>query len=127
MLRVGKKMNLKEVNRVLNDIYQKELTNDRKRHIVFWYDEEGEFTQDIDDIQLDNVRIWKVTKNNLFATKYELEENDTTSHFLLYANMAKPLPREDWLYDLLKLGHEFATDKITVTIREVGITDDSVW
>src|SRR5699024_9773330 len=119
-------MNLKEVHRVLNDFYQKELTNGRKRHIVFWYDEEGEFINDIDDIHLENVRIWKVTDDNLFATKFELEKNDPTSHFLLYANKSKPMPREDWLYDLYKVGYEFATDKITVIMREVGITDDAI-
>ncbi|RWR14658.1 BREX-1 system phosphatase PglZ type A [Siminovitchia fortis] len=119
-------MNLREIHRVLNDIYQKELTNGRKRHIVFWYDEEGEFIEDVDEIKLENVRIWKVTDHNLFATKYELEKKDTKSHFLLYANMPKPVPREDWLYDLYKIGHEFATDKITVIMRELGINDDGL-
>ncbi len=119
-------MNLKEVHRVLKDIYQKELTNGRKRHIVFWYDEEGEFIDDINELELENVRIWKVNDHNLFATKYELEKNDTASHFLLYANMPKPIPREDWLYDLYKVGYEFATDKITVRMRELGVNDDAL-
>lgn len=117
-------MNLKEVHRVLQDCFQKELTNGRKRHIVFWYDEEGEFINDIDDIQLDHVRIWKVTDHNLFATKYEAEKKDPTSHFLLYTNRPKPIPQEDWLYDLYQVGQEFATDKITVIMRELGITND---
>lgn len=117
-------MDLKEVNRLLQDHFQKELINGRKRHIVFWYDEDEEFTSDIDDIRLDQVRIWKVTEHNLFATKYELEKNDTTSHFLLYSNQPKPSPHEDWLYDQYKLGQEFATDKLTVIMRELGITDD---
>lgn len=119
-------MNLKEVHRALQDMFQKELTNGRKRHIVFWYDEEGEFAEDINEIHLDNVRIWEVTENNLFATKYELEKEDTSSHFLLYANMPKPIPRDDWLYDLYKLGYEFATDKITAIMRELGAGDDGL-
>lgn len=117
-------MNLYEVNRLLQDCFQKELTNGRKRHIVFWYDEEGEFADDIDDIELGLVRIWKVTAHNLFATKYELEKNDPASHFLLYFNMPKPSPNEDWLYDQYKLGQEFSTDKLTIIMRELGISDD---
>ncbi|MFD1068000.1 BREX-1 system phosphatase PglZ type A [Oceanobacillus locisalsi] len=117
-------MNLNEVHRLLQDSFQKELTNGRKRHIVFWYDEEGEFTDDIDEIQLESVRVWKVTEHNLFATKYELEKKDTDSHFLLYSNMSKPSPHEDWLYDQYKLGQEFVTDKLTIIMRELGITDD---
>lgn len=119
-------MNLKEIHRVLKETFQKELTNGRNRHIVFWYDEEGEFLDDIDDIRLENVRIWKLTKNNLFATKYELEVLAPTSHFLIYANMVRPKPREDWLLDIYKVATEFATDKITVIMRELGITDDSL-
>ena len=119
-------MNLKEVHRVLHDFYKKELTNGRQRHIVFWYDEEGEFVEDIDTIDLPEVRVWKVTPNNLFATKYELEKHDTTSHFLLYANMAKPNPREDWLLDIYKIAFEFATDKVTVMMRELGVKDDTL-
>lgn len=119
-------MNSKEVHRVLQDFYRKDLTNGRQRHIVFWYDEEGEFIDDIDTIELPGVRVWKVTPNNLFATKYELEKQDTKSHFLLYANMARPNPREDWLLDIYKMAFEFATDKITVIMRELGIKDDTL-
>ncbi|GAA4075227.1 BREX-1 system phosphatase PglZ type A [Amphibacillus indicireducens] len=119
-------MKLKEVHRNLNEIFNQKLTNHRRRHIVFWYDEQGEFKEDFEEIQLDHVRKWILTKNNLFATKYELEKNDPDSHFLIYANFPKPLPREDWLYDQLKLGHEFATDKTTNTMRELGVNDDSL-
>lgn len=119
-------MKLKEVDRNLNEIFSQKLTNQRKRHLVFWYDEQGEFKDDFEEIQLDHVRKWILTKNNLFATKYELEKNDPDSHFLIYANFPKPLPREDWLYDQLKLGQEFATDKTTNTMREIGINDDSL-
>ena len=119
-------MNLKEVTRVLQDTFNKELTEGKKRHIVFWYDEEGEFIDDIERLNLENIRIWKLTHNNLFAAKYELEKNDPHSHFLIYANMAKPNPREDWLLGVYKYSFEFATDKITVIMRDLGVTNDSL-
>ncbi|GGJ91370.1 DNA repair protein [Lentibacillus kapialis] len=119
-------MNLNEVHRVLNDYFQKELTNGKQRHVVFWYDEEDDFKEEIESIDLPGVRVWQVTPNNLFATKYELEKNDPASHFLLYANMPRPNPHDDWLLDIYKTGFEFATDKITVIMRELGVTDDSL-
>lgn len=119
-------MNLKEIHRTLREMFQQELTNERKRHVIFWYDSEGEFVDDIDAINLDEVRVWKMTKSNLFATKYELEIRDLTSNFLIYSNMSKPSPREDWMYSVYKLGDEFATDKTTVNMRELGIMDDSL-
>lgn len=119
-------MNLNEIHRTLNDYFQKDLTNGKRRHVVFWYDEEGDFKEEIESIDLSGVRVWQVTPNNLFATKYELEKNDPASHFLLYANMPRPNPHDDWLLDIYKTGFEFATDKITVIMREMGITDDSL-
>ena len=39
--------------------------------------------------------------------------------------MAKPSAREDWLLDIYKYSQEFATDKMTVMIRDLGITNDA--
>ena len=118
-------MNTKEINRVLQDTFNKELTEGKKRHIVFWYDEAGEFIEEVDELNLEGVRIWKLTPHNLFATKLEVEKNDVNSNFLIYANMAKPSAREDWLLDVYKYSQEFATDKMTVMMRELGITNDA--
>ncbi|MCQ6266316.1 BREX-1 system phosphatase PglZ type A [Fictibacillus sp. WQ 8-8] len=119
-------MNLKDVKRVLQDTFNKELTDGKKRHIVFWYDEEGEFLEDIDGLNLNNIRLWKLTESNLFATKFELEKKDSDSHFLIYANMSKPSPKEDWFLDIYKYSLEFATDKITVIMRDLNVTNDSL-
>lgn len=119
-------MKVTEVQRLLSAAFEKELTNYCQRHVVFWYDEVGEFIEEIHEIELGNVRIWTLTEYNLFATKYELETVDTHSHFLIYANMPKPNPREDWLLSHYKMGMEFATDKITIQMRELGLEDDSL-
>ena len=62
-------MNLEEVTRVLNDIYKEPLLHEKKRHIVFWYDADGEFIEDIDALNLDNVRTLKLNENNYFYTR----------------------------------------------------------
>lgn len=117
-------MNVIDVQSILNELFEEELTNDRDRHIIFWYDEAAEFIDEVDKLELDGVRIWKFSDHNLFATKYELEINDLTSHFLLYTNSPKPAPREDWLFNLYKLGSEFTADKITIFMRKLGLEDD---
>lgn len=119
-------MNRKEVSYLVQELFQKELKDGKKRHIVFWYDEDGEFVDDIDELNLKDVRVWKLTPNNLFATKYEIEKRDTHSHFLVYSNMEKPSPREDWLLDIYQYSFEFATDKITIIMRDLNITNDSL-
>src|SRR5699024_4676516 len=117
-------MDVKDVHQILNDLFNEELTNERDRHIVFWYDEAQEFIDDIDNINIKDVRVCKFSNHNLFATKYEVEKQDTTSHFLLYTNEAKPTPQEDWLYNLYKIGSEFTADKITIYMRKLGLEDD---
>lgn len=119
-------MNTTEVIHILQDLFNQPLTKNRDRHIVFWYDESAEFSEEIDAINLPNVRVWKFSKHNLFATKYELEINDLTSHFLLYTNDPKPPAQEDWLFNLYKIGNEFTADKLTIFMRKLGIEDDSL-
>ena len=116
-------MNFDEITKVLTEIYNEPLINENPRHIVFWYDAEGEFIEDIDNINIQNVRTLKLTQNNYFKTRYILEKEDKTSNILIYANMPKPSPREDWLLDVLKYSIEFSTDKTTVTMRDLNIKD----
>ena len=122
----GEIMNLDEISRVLNDIYKEPLKYENKRHIVFWYDTDKEFSEDIDTLALDNVRILKLTNNNYFWIRYELEKVDTISNILIYADMPKPNPRENWLLDIYKYSVEFSTDKTTVIMRDLNIKDVSL-
>ena len=118
-------MDLKEVRKVLEDIFNKELSDGRNRHIVFWYDAEGEFVDDIDGLELDNAKLLKITDNNSFAIKYRLEVEDTDSNYLIYSPSPKPTPRENWLLDILKYSSEFSTDKTSLLLREFG-ADESL-
>lgn len=119
-------MNLKEIKNVLTQIFSKELDYGKKRHIVFWYDEEGEFAEDIGELNLDNVRVINLTENNSYTIKYEIEKIDKASNFLIYAKMQKPSPRANYLLDILKYSTEFSTDKTTAIMRELGVKDDSL-
>lgn len=119
-------MNLKQIKNVLTETFNKELDYGKKRHIVFWYDEEGEFACDIDELILDNVRLLKLTQSNSYTIKYEIEKVDKISHFLIYANMQKPDPRRNYILDILKYSIEFSTDKTTAIMREIGVKDDTL-
>jgi uncharacterized protein (TIGR02687 family) len=119
-------MNLKEIKNVLTETFNKELDYGKKRQIVFWFDEEGEFAEDIDEIGLDSVRVLKLTENNSYTIKYEIEKIDKASHFLIYAKMQKPSARANYLLDILKYSTEFSTDKTTAIMREIGVKDDNL-
>jgi len=63
-------MDLKQIKTLLEDTFNKELSEGEKRHIVFWYDDNGEFKEDIDELNLENAKILKLNNNNNFFVKY---------------------------------------------------------
>ena len=47
-------MNLLVVKKLLEEIFNKEPVVGEKRNIVCWYDDDGEFAEDIDEFKLEN-------------------------------------------------------------------------
>lgn len=119
-------MNLLEVKKMLEEDFNREPTDGKKRNIIFWYDGEGEFAKDIDKFELDNAKILKFADNNAFYIKYILEKEDTESNYLLYSSSPKPIPRDNWLLDTLKYSEEFSTDKAVLIMKNFGVTEPSL-
>jgi len=119
-------MNLGEIKRILEENFSQEPSDGKRRNIIFWYDEEGEFVDDIDELQLENAKIIKLEDNNAFFVKYQLEKADTESNYLIYSPMPKPMPRDNWLLDTLKYSLEFSTDKAVLIMRDLGAKDPSL-
>lgn len=116
-------MNLQEIRNFLKELFSKPLGDGKHRHIVFWYDENEDFIEDIDTFDLEDIKVIKLTKNNAFWVKYHIEKEDTTSNILVYSNMKKPDPQEDWLYDIFSYSEEFSTDRATVIMRELKVLE----
>ncbi len=119
-------MNLQEIRNFLKELFSKPLGDGKKRHIVFWYDSSEDFTQDIDELDIENVKVIKLTDKNAFWAKYNIEKEDTASNILVYSNMEKPVPSEDWLYDIFCYSEEFSTDRATVIMRALKVIDPSL-
>ena len=119
-------MNLQEIKNFLQSLFSKPLGDGKKRHIVFWYDENEDFIEDINNFDLEGAKLIKLTENNAFYVKYHIEKEDTKSNILIYSNMKKPIPQEDWLYDIYSYSEEFSTDRATVIMRELKVLDSSL-
>lgn len=119
-------MNLVEVKRILEENLNKEPGEGKKRNIVCWYDAEGEFVDDIDELRLDNAKKLKLTDNNAFYIKYLLEKEDPESNYLIYSPLPKPKQRDNWLLDILKYSKEFSTDKAVLIMHDFGVKDPSL-
>ena len=95
-------LNLKQITDKLNA----ELCGESRR-IVFWYDENGEFAEDIDTLELTNVKVLRLEKDNQFFIKHFLECVDTTTHYLVYAPFSKSEIRDNHLEDILRYSKRF--------------------
>lgn len=120
-------MNLSQIKKILEEKLNKEPSDGRARNILFWYDTDGEFIEDIKEFNLQNSKIFHLTKNNSFYIKYLLEKEDPTSNYLIYSPSPRPMPRENWLLDIESYSESFAADKTTLTMRDLGIKDDTLW
>ena len=81
-------MDLDTIIRDLNKRFAAPLPEFYKRRIIFWYDEDREFENKLDDIQMDNAKLLVLTGTNNFAAKKLLNVDDTTSNYLVYSPIA---------------------------------------
>lgn len=58
-------LNLKQIVDKLNT----EFTGEHRK-LVFWYDDAADFAENIDSMELENAKVYKLTKDNQFYTKY---------------------------------------------------------
>lgn len=98
-----------------------------RRRIIFWHDEDREFEDQIDEIQLDNAKIVKLTGSNLFAVKKLLQMDDRTSNYLVYCPVAYAKAEDNWLLNIeLYSGESFRADQSTIWMDEMGLPSSSV-
>lgn len=116
-------MNIDQIKKTLQDKFNSPRMNGEKRHIVFWYDVQGDFIEDVDRLDLSNVKILKLEKNNNFYAKYLLEKVDTHSNYLVYSSFPKPEDKHNWLLDTELYSYFFTADKITIIMNSLGIED----
>ncbi|ANY65660.1 TIGR02687 family protein [Paenibacillus sp. BIHB 4019] len=114
-------MNLTEVKKSLERQFSRELSQGSRRNIVFWYDEEGVFAEDIDNLLLPDVKIIKLYDNNMFAVKIYIEETDGESNLLVYSPLPRPSNRENWLTDTIKYSQTFSADETSNNMLVLGV------
>ncbi len=97
-----------------------------KRRIVFWHDEDGEFTDAIDELNLSGVNIVKLTGTNNFAVKKLLSSDDLTDNYLIYDPLSYERDQhDDWLLDIKLYSEEFRADLVSLQMEELFVEPSS--
>lgn len=110
-------MDLQEIQDKLNI-----LLEGTERKIVFWYDDDAAYVDEIDQLELaGDSKVIKLTGSNNFATKLLLEHQDLTTNYLVYAPFARPEDKENSLVDIFYYSEHFYSDKLIQLMGELNI------
>lgn len=82
-------MDLNNIQDQLNTEFAKSDTR-----IVFWFDDKGEYEDEISELQLHNAKLHILDGTNWFYSKWLLNESDTENRYLVYAPFPKPSDAE---------------------------------
>ena len=94
-----------------------------ERKLIFWYDENAEFVDDVDTLPLENARVLHLEPDNQFYVKYQLECVDTEHNYLIYAPFAKPRVEDNHLEDTIRYSMQFHADRISMICASLGVSE----
>jgi len=105
----------------LNARFAAPLPEFYKRRIIFWYDEEREFEDKLDEITLDHAEMIIVTGTNTFEVKKRLCADDTLSNYLVYFPLLFEQEDDNWLINVQLYSEEYRADLQSIWMDEMGL------
>ena len=112
-------MTIDNINRSLAEHFAKDLPDCYDRRIIFWFDSEREFESMLDELDLTDVKILKLTGDNFFEAKMLLSETDTQSNYLVYDPLTYKKREDNWLRDIQLYSEEFRADLVSMQMNEL--------
>jgi len=90
--------------------------------LVFWYDSDQSFIDEIADINLDDIMILNMANESSLEIKKRIELDEPEQQFLLYFPDEEPITEDDWLLDVRLYSQQFYADASSILLNELGIT-----
>ena len=118
-------MDLQKIIQDLNRRFAAPLPEFYKRRIIFWYDEDREFEDKVEELALDNARVLVLTGCNNFEAKKLLAVDDTTSNYLVYCPLRFEKPEDNWLINIELYSEEFRADLNSIWMDEMGLPNNA--
>ena len=114
-------MNLSQLQQGLEQAFYIE-----QHRIVFWYDAEQSFTEEIKALELNDVHILNMAEESSLAIKLKLELEDQQGKYLLYFPSPEPETEKDWLLDIKLYSRSFYADRFSIIFNELGLQQQSL-
>lgn len=112
-------LSLSQINKQLQDMFK-----GSERKFVFWYDAEAQFINDVDELELGEVKLLKLEPDEFFKTKILLEREDTENSYLIYAPFARPDNCKNHLADTILYSQTFTADRVVAIMIDRGIPEN---
>lgn len=116
-------MPLKDIQKRLEERFSTPLLDFYDRRIIFWKDEDREFEDVFDELEIENVKKVKLDGSNSFEVKRLLQESDTISDYLVYSPLAFEKLEDNWLLNIELYSEEFRSDLTSLRMEEFGIEE----
>ena len=114
-------MDTEKIIQDLNRRFSEPLPEFYKRRIIFWYDEDKEFEDKLDEIRISNAKIIALTGSNNFEVKKLLNVDDTLSNYLVYSPFLYDNLEDNWFLDIELYSEEFRADLISMWMDELKV------
>lgn len=114
-----------KITQELNKRFAAPLPEFYKRRIIFWYDEDREFEDKIEELALANANVLALAGTNNFVAKKLLAVDDTTSNYLVYSPLRYEKPEDNWLINIELYSEEFRADLNSIWMDEMGLPNNA--
>lgn len=111
-----------QLERIIDSL-QKQFSGSR---VVWWEDPQGEFSETLEALTLQNVQILRRSATPALAIKRQVEVLDPVGLFLIYEDRIRPDPDQDWLLDIRLYAAPFAADRTSMLLQELGLRQHSL-
>lgn len=112
---------LNEIQKKLQERFAAPKPEFHRRRVVFWRDEEREFENGLDSLELPGVKVVKLEDDNNFSVKKLLLHDDVESDFLIYAPLQVANGQANWLRDVELWSEEFRADAVSMQTSRLQI------
>lgn len=109
-------MNLETDARQLNERFA------QGNRLIFWFDAEDEFSEEIDGIRVE-ARLVKLTGSNYLAIKALIEHEDPQGPYLIYAPFARPADEDNPLADTVYYSLVYSKDKVSAVMEALQLPE----
>lgn len=113
-------MAIEDIKNELEQRFAEPLDEFYKRRIVFWNDEDGDFKDEISDLELSNAKVLILEYDNQFEAKRLLSSIDLDSNYLVYNPLISDL-EHDWFLDIKLYSEEYRADKTSRLMQDMHI------